>query len=1391
NEVGILASGRTDLVGKQLVTLSAGKVWFQGLQVGTTASATGASEIRILQDAYPADLYDLGGDFQLPDAPQDLYVRGRIENADGDLYLTNKEGSINVTGELRARSVKLSAAGDFNLATDDWYHSGADPTQYLAFNDLFGTPLAGPPVNPNYSPWTLRFGTGDSAETRIAALLASIESNGLSSQVFAQGEININARYLNVNGLIQSGVDAIDLTITEDFRPTASGNFTDAQGNLLPGIVFGAGGFESVDGYFDADRGLILLDPIKPTAGVVNLTGQIVSTGAGRIRVASGYAAVNIVNRSEFKLAVDAIDASEDRVGRISITDSGTLRRENFTVHGGVVDRQVYQGVLTTEDGLSTLVYNEVTDQAQLGLDAATAGLSYQPVEDRYYLWTAGQAKTRTTVKIYEERSFNLIGWDWDWLSPDTEAKYTDTKFTDGAPLRESEVLVVAGGANSAGLDGSELLLVQYEQRSNPQVELIKDVSLVRDVFSNTLYRWVGDTAKVTFPVVDFADDQKWAKVADLTGGVRKLDSEKVADAAQPGSVYAGTADNPTRFHYVWESTDSNKVRYDGVDWKPAKADNRYDSDFANEETISDPPVTTGGGWLREKVVTTKTTTTTGLKDFYTYALKADNPIAIQPMLGATQQTIHIDSPAGMVLRGSIAYGNARDASANYDDFTPIALSADALEISGEVVFSGAVPDIKTQSDVTIRVKDPRGLLNVLASGDVRIEQIDNPRKTSSVKIGQIVAATYAFRGQALSVNELAQVLAGEFVDPASSADAPVYVTFDDLTVDTGHDVTVIATDGILEGRPGQSRIVADTVQLDAGDGLLLMRIDSDVSGLGAGGVAARAAGTISLTEAEGDLRLILPDAWDDAVASIDAATITVDEDTGATTVVLQNVTLEAARGAILDAAYERFSPDPEQMAALIAAGRFDDEAAAAAGFGSVAELQARARYPLAPDIMARLLPHAGVAAGAAGEAAETLNIRAANLSLVSRVGVTSGAPAATTDEPVLLAAWDPTGEQVADAGLAGVAWSQAVSVSPLTLTGLSQGMGNSDALPLFDAVTDAEINRDRYASFIVSPVASQAGEQVLSLRQLEVSTLNYTADGGARHAALAISLDGFDSLIQIELDPTATQEVWVFDLGDLQIDQATEFRLYAWGMSGAEADYEDLASSAIEGAGGLRLVGQVRSAPPVLSDAGVGRATDRITIATPAGDLGALSESQRQLLNDIRPEDILEVAYQRYQYLGEDTTLDLSAEGLFGNPGLWRKVWASEQSPSGTLASSDGVADVRTGQWVEDRRALRSITVQVRDDLNISASGMVRVVSDGEVVLRAAGDLQIDNGTVSGLAAAGIQSAGPMDLRAEGSIFAVDNAALTVPLLRAGGDLVLVAEGGDNAVGEPSVFGG
>ena len=63
------------------------------------------------------------------------------------------------------------------------------------------------------------------------------------------------------------------------------------------------------------------------------------------------------------------------------------------------------------------------------------------------------------------------------------------------------------------------------------------------------------------------------------------------------------------------------------VDWIPKKANDAFESDFANQEITVDGPTEEGGGWLREKVITTKTTTVTGLKDFYTYALRADLPV--------------------------------------------------------------------------------------------------------------------------------------------------------------------------------------------------------------------------------------------------------------------------------------------------------------------------------------------------------------------------------------------------------------------------------------------------------------------------------------------------------------------------------------------------------------------------------------------------------------------------------------------------------------------------------------------------------------------------------------------------------------------------------------------
>ncbi|MBF0341894.1 MAG: hypothetical protein HQL95_13165, partial [Magnetococcales bacterium] len=723
------------------------------------------------------------------------------------------------------------------------------------------------------------------------------------SILFAMGAIDINARYLNIDGLVQSGVDNIELNISKDFAPTGTVNFTDDAGDIRPGISFGADGLITVDGAFDAKNKVIVLDPIKPTGGSINLTGTIVSTGNGALRVASGYASVHIHNESAFELAVDTIDVSENRTGTITITDSQTMLREVFTVQNGKFDRVMKQGTLVakTEGGtaVSSINYVEVPGSRQTGINAVmnSAGYTpifYQPAPGRYYTWIEGQALTQTEVFTYEQKSFNLLGFDWDGLVPDEAAKDVDKKFADGTPLLESEEVTLE--------NTNAMLQVVYLRKGNPAVDMVANKSLVRDVKTNKLYEYVGTESTVSFPVTDFTSTDKWKFLENLSGG-------RLADG-------------------VWENTESNPVlRADGSTWVAKKADYRLDSSFANQEITIKGPTTTGGGWLREKVVTTIKTAVTGLKDFYGYSLKADRPVNISSATGSDKPVIDIQTTGTLRLRSSISLGDS-PIDEEAEDFHPIALSANALEVSGTALFSGALPEIKANSDVIIKVKDPRGKLNIQATGQIRVEQLAG-KTNNPIKIGQVVAAEYTRDG----------VLLGAGADTTGAELSAAY------------DVQIVALNGIL-GTNALSRIVGSTVQLDGGAGLVMARVDS--APLGTGGVAVRADGSINIEETAGDLRLITPTAWQNDVSVITTG----------------DVTLQARAGSIMDASLERYMPDGNVAAANMAKGGFEN-----AGSG---------HYALAPDLIAFLLPHLETNGQGTIPAAEKLNIQGANIELIS-----------------------------------------------------------------------------------------------------------------------------------------------------------------------------------------------------------------------------------------------------------------------------------------------------------------------------------------------------------------------------------------------------------------------
>ncbi|MFZ9627676.1 MAG: hypothetical protein ACO3AD_20645, partial [Burkholderiaceae bacterium] len=378
------------------------------------------------------------------------------------------------------------------------------------------------------------------------------------------------------------------------------------------------------------------------------------------------------------------------------------------------------------------------------------------------------------------------------------------------------------------------------------------------------------------------------------------------------------------------------------AEWDPKKDTNTFESDFENQEVDTDV-TTTGGGWMRERVITTKVTTVTGLKDFYTYGLRADRPVTVAPVAGADKPSVNIVTPGKLFLQGSISFGSA---PGDADTAVKRSLvSAGELTASSGVLLSGTMPSIRAHSGVTLTVTSPVGPLDIEAWGDVGIRNLagTGPDSDFELKIGSIIAAR---------PSDALQPAVGD-------------------NIDLVYDVSVQSARGMESFSPSdtqpsitQPSIIGKQVTLDGGAGGVRVNLDSN--GMG-GGVSARASDLVDIKETDGDLRLTAPSGWTGASIASSAG----------------DVMLTALAGAILDAVDEigREAITASQLDVLRASG-FTDEEFQSAGVGSRAAAQAWVAYQPASDLLAMLAPHAGATASAAG--GERLNVQAANVELRS-----------------------------------------------------------------------------------------------------------------------------------------------------------------------------------------------------------------------------------------------------------------------------------------------------------------------------------------------------------------------------------------------------------------------
>ncbi|MHB8787319.1 MAG: leukotoxin LktA family filamentous adhesin [Thauera sp.] len=395
----------------------------RGAAVGTAAFAhivtaeagSDAPAIRVENRFNPLDDADAAsaiGAGVAPVAP-DIVLTDAISNLRGLVSIQSEAGGIRLeeTASIAANSVEVQALnGDFVQSyTDSFTHVATSPLKEVTRND----------------------GSRD----------IEVDTSG-SGSIVANGSVLIAARYLNINGTIQSGIPEWGVYVPADVRvklPDGSSvdlaaakawyEALDPAARAQPDAEFFKLSNASVSGLTPAQQGQwtqvtvnynaredrLELAGVQVQGGYIELFGQIFNTktGAGKLRVLDGYGQIEVRNDSGKTLKVNTLDAGRGAEGRIVITDL------SVDANGNTVVRTLQ-------------TFTRSAGDARSGVDA------YSPTTNLRYVMATGFNSVRKDEYLYSQN-----GWFGITAAPVQDQYKVGTTANTLDPLLQGEFLRV------------------------------------------------------------------------------------------------------------------------------------------------------------------------------------------------------------------------------------------------------------------------------------------------------------------------------------------------------------------------------------------------------------------------------------------------------------------------------------------------------------------------------------------------------------------------------------------------------------------------------------------------------------------------------------------------------------------------------------------------------------------------------------------------------------------------------------------------------------------------------------------------------------------------------------------------------------------------------------
>jgi hypothetical protein len=337
--------------------------------IGTDAGETEpAISIRsTFNPAFPAQ-----EEFRGITAP-DIEIVGSIINRLGSVTIHNLKGSVLIKGEVgetavAGKSIDISAGRDFVLATDSFYNTAGEPY------GLQNVPTV------------------------------------------AGNNIFLTARYLNLNGIVQSGRADRSVTLGADLNDDIAAFKADADAGRYLVLATDNGKEQGIEVRYDRETDTIVVDSVAVEGGFMLLTGgQIMNTNSAAVlKAVDGYGHVSITNSTGYAIAVNDIDTGGEGIeGVIRIVDTAGVYNASGNFIPGV------EPVVTTYTRVGNTINKTVTRGATLISSTDSSGRTlangFTPTANQRYVYVTGQKQLRQIYREYITSSF----WGIDWLSPD------------------------------------------------------------------------------------------------------------------------------------------------------------------------------------------------------------------------------------------------------------------------------------------------------------------------------------------------------------------------------------------------------------------------------------------------------------------------------------------------------------------------------------------------------------------------------------------------------------------------------------------------------------------------------------------------------------------------------------------------------------------------------------------------------------------------------------------------------------------------------------------------------------------------------------------------------------------------------------------------------------